>query len=234
MNIIITFLSFIAIGFAIYYFFSLSKKLGEKEEFDRVDYQFDSVMKELNELQNTQNIKFDVVSADLIYSKTFSVVTRLIAYWLITAFLPIFLDMILRWKFSINDYFALFCSLFIYGIFSIGYLIAPASKFVWYYNYFKFGLSSKLKSSHIIFNYIDSLPEKMTKKYPVVFCCAFVFGKITIGSGALGVWVGTVLYEAFWHYYLSLEINRIGFAPIVNFMTEQLDKIKGARYAKLF
>ena len=134
--------------------------------------------------------------------------------------------------FKMNNPGDIFFSLGLYLISSFVVFIFSLLSCTWDYTYFKYGLSNQLKHADIAFAYINTLPHKVLKNYPTIFIISYFLGILALGTGFIGVLVGTVLYELCVTIYFALEVKRIGFAPIFNLVVEKLNEFQGKKNAK--
>lgn len=209
--------------------FYYSNKLSRKECVNTTDNHFKPL---LDELKNIDRMQFQTVSGEIIYSKSLSVLLKTVGYLLSFAAAAFLLDFITIMHFKMNDPGDVFFSLLLYLISSFVVFIFSLLSCTWDYTYFKYGLSNQLKHADIAFTYINTLPRKILKHYPSVFIISYFLGIVALGTGFIGVLVGTVLYELCVTIYFALEVKRIGFAPIFNLITEKLDQLKGKKNAK--
>lgn len=226
METIVILLIFCGLIGGLFYY---SNKLSEKEFINKTDEHFKPL---LDELKNIDQLQFQTVSRDIIYSKTISVLLKTVAYLMLIGLTGFSLDLITAHYVVMHNYSDMLSAFAIFLFASFIMLVFPLLSCIWDYTYFKYGLSNQLKHADIAFSYIDQLPKKVLKKYQIVFVVSYLFGRIIIGSGFIPLLVGTFLYEIALAIYFTLEIKRIGFAPIFNLVTEKLDAFRGKKIAK--
>lgn len=216
---VLTILFFIGFGTIIYFISKYSKSLSTREFRNEKNRDFELLMEEF---KNIDQMKFDVVPANIMYSKTLSIVLKVISYLLGIVFVSSMLDMIISLKFDLNNLAGFLSTVGIFMAISAVFCILPAASGMWKYTYFQYGFSHQLKNRQVIFDFVNNFAKRIIKLYPPIFILSFIIGKITIGVGTCGVMIGTGLYEIFLILYLSLEEKRLGFAPIFNVLIEKL------------
>lgn len=213
------------IGGLFYY----SNKLSNKEFINKADDHFKPL---LDELKNIDQLQFQTVSRDIIYSKTISVLLKTVAYLMLLGLIAFSLDLVTAHYVMMHNYSDMLSAFAIFLFVSFIISVLPLLSCTWDYTYFKYGLANQLKHADIAFEYIDQLPKKIIKKYQMIFIVSYLFGRIVIGSGFIPLLVGTFLYEIALAIYFTLEIKRIGFAPIFNLVNEKLDAFRGKKIAR--
>jgi len=222
-------LIFLAISVLIGILFYLSNKLWNKNIKKESDERFNPLIMELKEIDK---MAFKTVSSELMYSHCLSVFFKALGYLLTFPAVALLLDFLTIKHFIIHNYgdFAVSALFYLVGSFIV--FVYPLLSCAWDFLYFKYGLSHQLKHADIAFDYISTLPAKILKKYPPVFIVSYILGRTIFGIGFIGVLIGTVIYQLSISIYFTLEVKRIGFAPVFNLFTEKLNEFKGGKNAK--
>ena len=213
------------IGCLFYY----SNKLSHKEFSNKIDDHFKPL---LDELKNIDQLQFQTVSRDIIYSKTISALLKVVGYLISFSTMALILDFLTIKHFAIHNPGDVLFAMLMYISASFVVFVFPLLSCIWDFTYFKYGLSNQLKHKNIAFEYLNDLPKKILKVYPAVFIASYLISRLAIGVGFIGVLAGTVLFELSISIYFALEVKRIGFAPIFNLVSEKLNEFRGRKNAK--
>lgn len=213
----------------IFALFRYSNHLLKKEAENTLDTNFQAL---LDEIKNNDHLKFNIVSSELIYSKTIGALLKVLGYLLSFAAIGLFLDILTKRNFSSVNTSDFYIYMGYYLVFSLVFFIAPLLSFLWHYIYFKYGVSDQIKNAQIIFDYLKPIPQKILKKYPAVFVISYLVGRIGFDSGFVGVLGGTTLYGLGISIYFSLELKRLGLAPILNLISEKSKLLQGNKHEK--
>lgn len=224
MSIIFT---LILIGFVLFLFYC-SDKLSNKEFNNKSNESGKNINLLINELKNIDQMKFEIVSSEIMYSKTVSIVLKTVAYILSVWVSALLLDLITaKTLFIFDDHLTGFVLTFM-AIFALTIIfILPLASLTWKYTYFKYGLNNQIKYGIVISDLLKPLPKKIFKNYVIVSMVFYVIGRLTFGAGVFSVEAGSVLYALYLNIFYHLEIKRIGFAPVFNLFTEKLNEFRG-------
>ena len=221
-----TVLLLIFLGVTAFGLFFYSDRLSKKEIENTQDMHFQPL---IDELKSIDSLKFKTVSSEIIYSKTISAFLKATGYFLLATLAGLTLDILTGKSYDTGDL------LFDVGFYFVGYCIVfvlPLLSFLWSYTYFKYGASDQIKNAHIIFDYIKPITTKILSKYPIVFVLSYLAGRLLIGSGLMGALSGTIIYAFSVSIYFSLEAKRLGFAPLLNLISEKTKLFQGSLHGK--
>src|SRR3990167_2778385 len=213
-----------AIAFCL---FRYSDRLSKKEIANTQDTYFQPL---IDELKTIDNLKFKTVSSEIIYSKTISAFLKVTGYLLSFAIAGLLLDVITKRNFSLYDSGDLLFYFGFYFVVSCIVFVLPLLSVIWNYTYFKYGVSDQIKNAAIIFEYLKPIPKKILNKYPVIFVLSYLAGRLWLDSGFIGVLAGTDLYGLGISIYFSLELKRLGLAPVLNLISEKTKLFQGTSY----
>lgn len=223
-----TILTLVILCISIFVLFRYSNKLLYVDTKTTHDTNFQPL---LDEIKNIDNLEFKIVSPELMYSRTIGTFLKVMGYLLSFASIGLAFDFLTRAHIQFNNgdfYIYMGYYLFVGCLF----FAIPLLSFLWNYTYFKYGVSDQVKNVHIISDYLQAIPKKILGKYTLVFLVSYLAGRLTLDSGFLGVLAGTDLYAICISVYFSLELKRLGLAPVLNLVSEKMKSLQGKTHER--
>lgn len=226
MVMVISIISFIVLSFILYrygdFLFQKNKKLVTSDNVE--------ITNKLNQLfyeLKKEKLEFKIVSPEIMYSKTFGSYLKFASVLTAFALTSLLLDIIFHGTSSVTKNsdqmidFSIAYAFFVYIFFGLSF-----SSMVWKYLFFKNGLINPIKNVEIIDQYLTSNIKRIIKNYVVLSIITYLLGTIIMRSGYITFTAATISYGLFIFIYVHMELERIGFAPIFNLLTEKFDRLK--------
>lgn len=218
---------------AAYLLYKYSNKL-LKKEINLISDEKLSFNNKLNtlmdELRSIDIFEFKIVPGHILYPKTWGVILKFIAGMSIIALLTLIVD------YGLHSLIFVHKSLGDIGIcaFAYAFVVCCFSSIalggvVWKYNFFKYGLVSKINHAEVADEVLTYYVKKIIKNYFIVSCASFFVGTIFLGNGFCMYVIASIVYQIATLIYFNMEIERIGFAPIFNYISKKLDASKAVR-----
>ena len=109
-------------------------------------------------------MKFEIVSSEIMYSKTLSAVFKTVAYVLSVWVSALLLDLITsKTLFIFDDHLTAFVLTFMAFFALMVIFILPLASFTWKYTYCKYGLSDQIKNWHVATIYYNQHQKRYLK-----------------------------------------------------------------------
>ncbi|EKD91920.1 MAG: hypothetical protein ACD_29C00304G0001 [uncultured bacterium] len=223
-----TMLTLILLCMSAFVLFRYANYLLNKDVKNTLDTNFQPL---IDEIKNIDHLQFKIVSSELIYSKTIGAFLKAMGYLLSFAAIGLTLDFLTKGNTSFhNGDFYIYMGYYLF----VGFLffVAPLLSLLWNYTYFKYGVSDQVKNANIIFDYLQAIPKKILRKYPLVFTVSYIVGRLSFDSGFLSILAGTDLYALGISIYFSLELKRLGLAPVLNLVSEKIKLFQGKTHER--
>lgn len=230
MLFIIWVLIFLAAAYLLYQY---SNKL-LREDINSVSNEkinFNNKLNQLmSELQNIEILEFKIIPGHILYPKTWGVVLKFIASMSIIALLAFIIDYGLHHTILINKHSADIgaCAL-AYAFITCFFTSIVLAGATWKYNFYKYGLVSKINHAEVTDEVIAHYTKKIVKNYFIVSNIAFFIGAIFLGDGFCAYVIASIVYQIAMVVYFHMEVERIGFAPIINYISKKFSASKAVR-----